>query len=107
MPQNTFASRALIAWGSASKPAPGQEVCGDLHLVKPFPGGVLLAVVDGLGHGVEATAAARAALSVLERDAGQPLPTMFQQCHRALLRTRGVVMTAATLRAADGQLTWL
>ncbi len=107
MRANTVISKSLIACGSASRPAPGQKTCGDLHLVKPFPGGVLLAVVDGLGHGEEATSAARAALTVLEREAGQSLPELFQHCHRTLLRTRGAVMTAATVHGATAQLTWL
>ncbi len=107
MSANTVISTSLVACGLASRPAPGQKISGDLHLVKAIRGGVLLAVVDGLGHGVEATTAARAALTVLEREAGQPLPELFQQCHHALLRTRGAVLTAATLHGATSQLTWL
>jgi len=33
---------------------PGQAVSGDMHLVRPFEDGVLVALVDGLGHGEEA-----------------------------------------------------
>ena len=43
-----------VEWGVAQITFEGQTVCGDLHLVKSFADGVLTAVVDGLGHGVEA-----------------------------------------------------
>jgi len=49
----------LIWWGVAERALPGQTVSGDKYLVKPLADGVLLAVVDGLGHGGEATAAAK------------------------------------------------
>ena len=48
-----------IEWAVATQPLPGPSVSGDLHLVEPFAHGALVAVVDGLGHGDEATAAAR------------------------------------------------
>ena len=54
----------LIDWGVAARPLEGQAVSGDLHLVKPLDDGVLLAVVDGVGHGGEAVAAARAAVAL-------------------------------------------
>jgi len=53
----------------ASRPLPGEVVCGDRHLIKPTTDGVLAAVVDGLGHGDEATAAAKTAIAVLESHA--------------------------------------
>src|SRR2546426_1720953 len=100
-------SQPLIAWGRASRELPGQTVCGDLHVVKPYTGGVLLAVVDGLGHGDEATLVAKTAVDILQRHASEPLEALFRRCHEALIRTRGVVMTVATIRASDGQLSWL
>ena len=97
----------LIAWGVAGRALPGETVSGDLHLVKPIANGVLLAVADGLGHGDEATVAAKTAIAVLENHAEEPLPALVKRCHEALTKTRGVVMTVATLRPFDGQLTWL
>ena len=107
MRAETTISRSQIAWGVASRALPGQDICGDLHLVTAIPDGVLLAVVDGLGHGAEAAAAARIAIGVLQRHAGEPLAALLSRCHEALIRTRGVVMTLAAVRAAENQLTWL
>jgi serine phosphatase RsbU (regulator of sigma subunit) len=82
-----------IEWSVASRALPGETVSGDLHVVAPWSDGVVLAVVDGLGHGGEATAAARVAVDVIEQNAGQPVVALVQRCHRALQQTRGAVMT--------------
>ncbi len=100
-------SERLIAWGFANRPRPGHDVSGDLHLVQPFSDGVLLAAVDGVGHGPEATAAASLAVEILERHAAEPLDTLVRRCHAALMRTRGVVMTVATLDPVQSRLAWL
>ena len=100
-------STPLIAWGAASRPLPGEIVCGDLHLIKRTRDGVLLAVVDGLGHGDAAMAAAQTAIAVLESHAEEPLTALVNRCHEALTKTRGVVMTVATLRWFEDELTWL
>ena len=60
--------KALIDFGVAVRPAEGQVASADLHLVKSFDHGALLAVVDGVGHGGEAIAAADAASMVAEVD---------------------------------------
>jgi len=93
-------------WGVASRAFPGENASGDLHLVKPLPGGVLLAAVDGLGHGPEAVAAATTAVAILQNYADEPLPALVTRCHHAMKDARGVVMTVARL-GPDGQLTWL
>src|ERR1051325_897373 len=100
-------SDQLTEWGAAARALPGQTVSGDLHRVKPLNDGVLLAVVDGLGHGEEATVAARIAVGVLDQHAEEPLVPLVLRCHAALMQTRGVVMTVASLRPVEERLTWL
>jgi hypothetical protein len=78
-----------------------------LHLVKTLENGALLAVVDGLGHGSEAIGAAQCAVEILDRYATDPLISLVHRCHEALARTRGVVMTLASVQRAEGMLTWL
>ena len=96
-----------VEWSVASRALPGQHVSGDLHVVAPCENGVLLGVVDGLGHGDEATAAARIATAVLEQHAGEPVVALVQHCHRALQRTRGVVMTLVTLDTRENTISAL
>ncbi len=80
---------------------------GDLHVVQPFDGGLLIAVVDALGHGLEAAAAARTAALFLARHAHEPLGSVLRRCHDALARSRGVVLSLASLDVAADSLTWL
>jgi negative regulator of sigma-B (phosphoserine phosphatase) len=86
-----------VEWSVASKALPGQVVSGDLHLVSTWKHGVLIAVVDGLGHGDEATLAARTAINVLAEHPGETVVALAQRCHRALQQTRGVVMTLVAI----------
>src|SRR2546425_10366483 len=89
---------AVIDWGVATSALAGES--GDLSLVKPVATGVLLGVVDGLGHGAEAATAARAAVAVLDRQADESLVPLAKACHQAVIGTRGVVRSLAVLRFA-------
>jgi hypothetical protein len=74
--------------------------------VTAFPEGVLVAVVDGLGHGEEAVTAAHTAILALREHAQESVILLLQRCHERLKGTRGVVMSVASVRAADGLMTW-
>lgn len=100
-------SLSLFEQGVATRAIPGQDVCGDSYLVQPVSYGVLLAAIDGLGHGMEAVAAARAARASLLRHAEEPLNELMGHCHQELIKTRGVVMTLASISPASGLMTWL
>jgi len=68
---------------------------------------VLVAVVDGLGHGAEAATAAQAAVAALERHSTESPMRLIERCHRALQGTRGAVMSVAVLGRPDRSMTWL
>jgi|ERR671925_1332879 serine phosphatase RsbU (regulator of sigma subunit) len=106
MPKTSPGTSALIDWGVASSALPGQAQSGDLHLVKPVPSGVLLAVVDGLGHGMEAAMAARTAVQTLDEHASESVLALIERCHRALKGSRGVVMSVAFANRHQNALTW-
>lgn len=93
--------------GLASRPLPGESVSGDLSLVRSSHRGILAAVVDGLGHGDEAAAAAALAVRTLEHHAGEPLFQLLNRCHRSLSGTRGVVMSLAEFNPEAEEMTWL
>lgn len=96
----------LIDWGMSWRALPGERESGDLHIVSPFEGGVLLGAVDGLGHGPEAAAAARIAGDVLNAHADEPVLSLVNRCHTALRKTRGVVLSMASIIARDNLMTW-
>jgi len=56
----------VIEWGVATLTLPGQTASGDRYVVKPFPDGVLVAAIDGVGHGDEAADATKIAVTILE-----------------------------------------
>lgn len=93
-----------IEWSVASRALPGQPSSGDLHVVTPWSGGVLVGVVDGLGHGDEAMAAARLAVNILAEHAGENVIALVQHCHAALRETRGAVMTLMSLEPEEGRI---
>jgi negative regulator of sigma-B (phosphoserine phosphatase) len=97
----------LIEWGVGARTLAGQAASGDRYLVKPFPRGVLVAVVDGLGHGVEAATAASLAVRTLESHAEESVILLVERCHEKLRGTRGAVMSLASFSARDGTMTWL
>lgn len=91
----------------AAAAIPGEKESGDLHVVEPFAQGALVAVIDGLGHGGPAAEAARAAAKFMKMNAGESVIRLVQQCDQRLQRTRGVVMSLASINTTDETLTWL
>src|SRR4051812_16934568 len=55
-------ARAPLEWAVAGRALSGQLESGDAGLVVALARGTLLAVIDGLGHGSEAAAAAGSAV---------------------------------------------
>ena len=99
--------RPLLEWGVAGWTMQGEAESGDLAVVQRFDGGALAAVVDGLGHGREAARAAKAAVRVLRRFAGEPLDRLVERSHEALRVTRGAVMSIACFRAGTDTMSWV
>lgn len=98
---------AALEWAAAGRPVAGAVVSGDVHLVAPFAGGVLAAVIDGLGHGPEAELAARAARDVMAGDPALPVEALMARCHDALGRLRGAVMSVVSFDLARATMTWV
>ncbi len=94
-----------ISVGHASRPKPGEMECGDRVVVVEGENEVLVAVVDGLGHGPEAALAAKTAAAFVMANAALPLPELFSGCHRALASTRGAAMAALRVDAERATLT--
>ncbi len=79
---------------------------GDAHVFAPFPGGVLLATLDGLGHGPEAARASEVIADTLCSHAGEPLEQLIPRCHHEARGTRGAVLSAARFLQVESQLQW-
>jgi negative regulator of sigma-B (phosphoserine phosphatase) len=95
-----------IDWGVAFAPHPSQSVLGDGFLVKPTPGGLLLAVVDGLGHGSEAAMASTMCVDTFAANAHLSVLDVLHLCHKRLRGTRGATASAAMFDYAHDEMTW-
>jgi phosphoserine phosphatase RsbX len=96
-----------VAWGCAARALAGESESGDLDVVAPFDGGVLMAVIDGLGHGPDAALAARAAAEVLSASPALAPLTLVERCHAALRGTRGAALLIVSIASATGESQWI
>ena len=85
---------------------PGQGESGDQHLVCCHQRGILVAAIDGIGHGEEAANAAKAAVAILKAGVDEPVISLLQRCHEGLRATRGVVLSLASIDQEHGLMTW-
>jgi negative regulator of sigma-B (phosphoserine phosphatase) len=97
----------FVESGVAKFILPGEAESGDQHLISPNHDGVLIAAIDGIGHGTEAAGAASVATSVLKASAGVPIISLIERCHHELRHTRGVVISLAYIDVTRGMMTWL
>jgi negative regulator of sigma-B (phosphoserine phosphatase) len=101
----TSAFACPIQWGFAARAIGGETESGDLHFVASHAGGVLVAVIDGLGHGSEAALASRLAAATLDEHLGESITALIAHCHAALQRTRGVVLSLAAIEPDGREMT--
>lgn len=97
----------LVEWAVVARPRHGESVSGDAGLVRVLSGGVLVAGVDGLGHGEGAAAAAARVMAVVAASEDGDVLALMERCHHALAGARGAAVSLAWLDAAASALTWL
>jgi phosphoserine phosphatase RsbX len=101
------AEQLVVEWASEGAALDGEPESGDVDVVAGYPDGTLVALIDGLGHGVEAAEASREAARVLRRFAGEPVTVLVERCHEALRGSRGVAMSVAAFDALSSSLSWV
>lgn len=95
-----------LEWSGVRYPKNGENICGDLFLVKNYRDQVLVAAIDGLGHGEEAYKASKKAFQTLELFTNQSLISLINICNKELRKTRGVVMSLAVFDIWERTMTW-
>ena len=88
-------------------PFPGESESGDRGVVEAFDGGAMVAVIDALGHGLEAARAASVAAQVLERHAREKPGALLRYCHDEMRNTRGAAISAASFDWPRRLMSWL
>jgi anti-sigma regulatory factor (Ser/Thr protein kinase) len=97
-PEGISAPRGLSS-GAVCVAKPGESACGDDWILVSEHGRYALLVVDGLGHGPDAAAAARAATDVFARSRGSAAE-LLGALHDALKSTRGAAAAVALAQPA-------
>jgi phosphoserine phosphatase RsbX len=95
-----------LEWGVAGRPLEGETESGDGYLVITDEGGAFIAVIDGLGHGVEAARASRLAAAALRDSPFSSLTEAITHCHKEIQGTRGAAITLASISARTKSVTW-
>lgn len=85
---------------AAIRPFPGEVECGDAAACWREDGFLLAAIVDGLGHGPEASLAARAYMSVVEAMRGAAPLARLLEADRVMRATRGAAGAVARIDLA-------
>jgi serine phosphatase RsbU (regulator of sigma subunit) len=92
--------------GAATRAYPGETANGDAWQLDWHDGACRIAVIDGLGHGPEAAAAAQAALETLALRPELSPADALKACHTALAGTRGAAISIARIDTTSEQLTY-
>jgi phosphoserine phosphatase RsbX len=98
-----------LEFGVAGRIARGERVSGDLEVVHYLGdgAGVLIALIDGIGHGESAAALARRAADTLLEDIDAGVEQALQRCHAALGGSAGAAACLARVDLPRAQLHWL
>ncbi len=90
----------VLELGAVCLPKKGEQVAGDAWFLEGSGDYRTILVVDGLGHGVGAARAARAAVDAFSAHAAATPAMLMQICHGALATTRGAAGAAARVLPA-------
>lgn len=96
----------LMKWAYRSKSVDNDQDCGDKCIVTEVPDGVLIAVIDGVGHGAKASMASEQAISVIEANKNDSIASIVELCHDELGQTRGAVLSIAVVKD-EGVMHWV
>ncbi|HKG20835.1 MAG TPA: SpoIIE family protein phosphatase [Blastocatellia bacterium] len=96
-PKGGLPSQEPTAWGALSRPPAKETHNGDAYLIRQDGGRLLVAVIDGLGHGEGASEASLAAVETINRNAEKSVEAIMRHTHEALRSTRGAVIGLASI----------
>jgi hypothetical protein len=84
-------------WAGLAVPMQGESVCGDAWTLVKGPWGAALLVVDGLGHGPSAAAAAEEAVRIFREQTSFQPEHVLAVLHAGLRSTRGAAAGVALI----------
>ncbi len=97
-------SRPALDVAFVNRPCRGELMSGDGTFVSDFDGGVLIGILDGLGHGKEANHAAKTAIRTLRDIGGADLRLIISKLDERLRGTVGAAVGLCWVDLKLGQL---
>lgn len=103
-PERRAPTGAALEIGAVVVPKPGEVECGDTWCHVERAGGALVMGVDGLGHGLGASQAARMACDVFMTEKTREPGAVLERIHANLRTTRGAAIIVIDVDWERGQL---
>jgi negative regulator of sigma-B (phosphoserine phosphatase) len=94
----------LLEHASAIRPCQGERVSGDAVIFCPLEQGLLVAIVDVLGHGQEAHDLTHVIDTYLARFASADVAGLMVNLHQHLRGTRGAAVGLCAIDVANGRM---
>lgn len=95
--RSSIAKVGIFDVGGISVPKDGEIACGDQYSFVEFQEKLSVMVVDGLGHGIEASKAARKANEVFLKNYAKAPDEVIRLIHEELHSTRGAAVAIALI----------
>lgn len=102
----TSTAAPLLEIAGFAVPIRGERCCGDAMRWSYRDDRLSILLVDGLGHGLHAAAAAEEAANIFEKYSMEPPREILARIHDALKKTRGAAAAVAEIRPLLGTLTF-
>lgn len=78
-----------FSYSGYARPCPGETENGDAFLIDASEDNILVALLDGLGHGPEAHEASDMGIGIIRQCSSEPLDAIMQKVHAGINGTRG------------------
>jgi len=97
----------LLEYSSLVRPCYGERLSGDAVVVRPLEQGLLVAIVDVLGHGPEAHELTQVIEPYLARYGTFDVAGLLTRLHHHLKGTRGAAVGLCAIDAAKGRIDYV
>lgn len=81
-----------------------ETFCGDKYLFITLGTDLLYVVIDGIGHGEDASNVANLAYQTIKQYSDQPIKSLIQTCEKAIEKTRGVAISFVLIKKAENKI---
>jgi serine phosphatase RsbU (regulator of sigma subunit) len=100
-------TEAALSHGGCVRPCQGEDVSGDVYVVRDLENALFVAIVDVLGHGPEAHELARLIDAYLTRYGSADVAGLVQRLHQHLKGTRGAAAGLCAVHAGNGRVDYV